>query len=166
MTGLFTKKNNIQNFLSIYREIYKTPYRIDSTEDRIKLQNIVYLLQETGFPLYKYEFHDDPDGGMISDELQKELAGLTSDATEPLRYSAEVFERIFDIEFVLLIPKATCPDPVLWVRNVVYWWNLICANGGEAPKVNRDQMLIADVCSMDMAVWLAHVQTDRLLGLR
>lgn len=163
---LFSKKNNPQIFLSIYREIYKTPFRLDSTEDRIKLQNIVYLLQETGFPLYKYDFCADPDGGMISDTLQQELARLTSDDTAPLQYNAETMELIFDIEFVLLIPKTTCPDPVLWIRNVVYWWNYIRDNGGKDPVVERDKMLMADVCSMDMAVWLSRVQKQRLLGLR
>lgn len=123
---------------TIYKDVYGKQFSSDCFSNRMKMQNLIYLLQEAGISVKDYNFQW-YQHGPYSQQLQNDMLDIDDNIDHNIRYS-ESAQRIIHILADLLHHPVYYP-PDHWVEclaSLEYLKRYVCTHDTSDDLVIRE----------------------------
>jgi len=113
---------------TVYKQIFEETFSYSEFEDRLKMQKIIYMLQEFGVPIGNYGFRWYKHGP-YSQELLDDMYAIPTTYSNNISFSTDTKKGIQTVKSIINIGKgssygsaywAECVASILYLRKYVF----------------------------------------------
>lgn len=124
----------------VYQDVYGEKFTSDDFSKRMKMQKLIYLLQEAGISIGDYNFHWSNHGpykrGPYSQRLQNDILKITNNDNRYISYSESARIAINRLKHIL-DSNPLCDDTI-WIdclSSLQYLKNYVCSYNASDKEI-------------------------------